>query len=142
MLIVTPDGRHLEIRRRWLPWRLRKRRVDLDFNPLHTIDGADDLAGIAAGLVAGLVLFLFGGIILTVALFASEALLLLLLLVPLSAALRFFWVLPWIIEVTGGNETLGTERVRGWRGSEDRLREIAIAYEQGQDPFGAAPRAA
>lgn len=135
MLVATLDGRQVEVRRRWLPWRLRKRKVDPGFSPFDMLGGADDLAGVAFGLVIGIVLFLFGGIVLTLAIFASEALLLLLLLVPLIAGLRIFWVLPWVIEATYGDETLGAQRIRGWRDSEDRIQAIATAYQQGRDPF-------
>jgi hypothetical protein len=30
---------------------------------------------------------------------------------------------------------LGVDRVRGWRDSSERIREIAAAYERDQDPF-------
>jgi hypothetical protein len=131
----------VEVRRQWFPWRLRRRQVDTsDTNPFDFIDGADGLEGLVFGLVLGVVLLLFGGIILTVAIFASEALLLLLLLVPLFAIARILWVLPWIIEAKVGDTLLGVERVRGWRDSADRIRDIAAAYERGQDPFAPAVR--
>lgn len=135
MLVAARDGRHLEVRRRWFPWKLRKRKLDIDFNPFGFIEGADDLAGVAFGLVAGIVLFLFGGLVLTFAVLAGEALLVLLLLVPLLAAARLVQVLPWIIEVEYGDEILGTVAVRGWRASEEKLQEVAAAYQRGEDPF-------
>ncbi|MFL6108712.1 MAG: hypothetical protein ACJ72L_17270 [Marmoricola sp.] len=136
MLVSAPDGRGIKVERRWLPWRLRKRQFDdVTGDPFMFLDGADDPAGAAVGCVLGIVFFLFGGLILTIAVFASEALLLLLLLVPLVAAGRMFWVLPWIIEARNGDALLGTEMVRGWRDSGQRIREIAEAYQRGQDPF-------
>jgi len=136
MLVSALDGRGIDVDRRWLPWRLRKRKFDTsDANPFAFVDGADDLAGVAVGLVLGIVFLVFGGIILTVAVFASEALLLVLLLLPLFAAARMFWVLPWIIEARNGDTVLGVDRVRGWRDSEARIQEIATAYQQGRDPF-------
>lgn len=135
MIVAAKDGRYVTIRRRWMPWRLRKRRIDLDLDPVSFLHGADDLAGIAFGLVVGIVLFLFGGIIATLAIFASEGLLLLLLLVPAVAALRMFWVLPWVIEATHGDQTLGTQKVRGWQESEARILEIAASLREGRDPF-------
>lgn len=133
MEVSALDGRTVEVRRRWFPWRLRTRDVEVNDFPL--LDAADGIEGLVFSLVFGLIVLVFGGIILTALLFASEALLLLLLVVPLLAAARLFWVLPWIIESRTGATLLGAEKVRGWRASEDRIREIATAYQQGQDPF-------
>jgi len=85
------------------------------------------------------VLLLFGGIILTVVIFGFEALLLLALLIPLLALARIMWVLPWVIEATNGDTVLGRERVRGWHDSSERIREIAAAYQRGEDPFEPRP---
>ena len=140
MRVTALDGRDVEVRRQWFPWRLRRRQVDTsDTNPFDFLDLNDGLEGIVFGLVLGLVFLLFGGIILTIAIFASEALVLLLLLVPLFAIARILWVLPWIIEVQNGDTLLGLERVRGWRDSTERIRDIAAAYERGQDPFATVP---
>ena len=140
MRVTALDGRDVEVRRQWFPWRLRRRQVDTsDTNPFDFLDLNDGLEGIVFGLVLGLVFLLFGGIILTIAIFASEALVLLLLLVPLFAIARILWVLPWIIEVRNGDTLLGLERVRGWRDSTERIRDIAAAYERGQDPFATVP---
>lgn len=136
MEVTALDGRTVVVRRQWFPWRLRRRNIDLsDGDPFSLMDGGDGLEGIVFGLVLGLVLVLFGGIILTVALFASELILLLLLLAPLFALARLFWVLPWIIEATHDGTVLGLARVRGWRDSSERIRDIAEAYQRGQDPF-------
>lgn len=140
MLVSALDGRAIEVRRRWLPWRLRKRKFNSGDLSLGVFDGVDDLGGLLFAVVFAIVVFLFGGIVLTVAIFASEALLLLLLLVPLFAAARMFWVLPWIIEATYEDQVLGMAKVRGWRDSEETIREIATAYQQGGDPFAAANR--
>ena len=108
MRVTALDGRDVEVRRQWFPWRLRRRQVDTsDTNPFDFLDLNDGLEGIVFGLVLGLVFLLFGGIILTIAIFASEALVLLLLLVPLFAIARILWVLPWIIEVRNGDTLLG-----------------------------------
>ena len=136
MLVSALDGRGINVDRRWFPWRLRKRQFEGGTSdPFMFLDGADDPAGAAVGCVLGIVFFLFGGLILSVAFFFGEALLLLLLLIPLLAVARMFWVLPWIIEARYGNELLGVEKVRGWRDSQERIREIANAYRLGQDPF-------
>jgi hypothetical protein len=135
MLVQTLDGRAVEVRRQWMPWRLRARKVDNDvFDPFAVV-GGDDPAGFLMSIALAIVLLLFGGIILTVAIFGFEALLLLAFLIPLFALARILWVLPWIIEARNGDSLLGVERVRGWRDSAERIREIAAAYERGQDPF-------
>lgn len=133
MEAITPDGKHVEVDRRWLPWKLRKRDLGNPFdNPFGLLDGADDLAGAAVALVIGIVLVLFGGVILTFTILAGEAVLLLLLAIPLLLAARMFWVLPWIIEAKAGNQVLAQEKVRGWRDSEERIREIAGRLERGE----------
>ena len=135
MLVSARDGRAVEVRRRWFPWRPR-RRIDPADSPFFDLDVSDGLGG----LVLSLILIVFGGVILMVVVFASEALFLLFLLVPLFALARILWVLPWVIETTSGDTVLGRERVRGWRDSSERIREIAAAYQHGEDPFGAPPR--
>ena len=76
-----------------------------------------------------------GGIVLTLAVLVSEMILLFLLLLPLLLVARVLWVLPWVIEATYGDEILGVDKVRGWRASSDRIREIAASYERGDNPF-------
>jgi hypothetical protein len=39
------------------------------------------------------------------------------------------------IRTASGATVLGVDNVRGWRDSSERIREIAAAYERGQDPF-------
>jgi hypothetical protein len=133
MLVSALDGRGIKVRRRWLPWKPLKRRIDPGWVDLT--GGADDpvsfIVLVIGGFVAGIVL----AVVLTFALLASEFLLVLGLLVPILALARVFWVLPWIIEATNGDTLLGLEKVRGWRDSEDRIRDIAAAYQRGEDPF-------
>jgi hypothetical protein len=130
MLVSALDGRGIRIRRRWFPWRVKKRNVS--DGALDVMDFTDGLEGLLFGLVFAVVIALFGSIIL----FGFEILLVAVLLVPLIALLRAFWVLPWVIETTNGDTLLGIEKVRGWRDSEERIREIAAAYQRGEDPFG------
>jgi hypothetical protein len=141
MMVSALDGRAIEVRRQWFPWRLRKREVDIDGTDALNVIGGEDPAGFVFSLVLALVLILFGGIIVTVVIFASELLLLIALLAPLFAIARILWVLPWIVEATNGDTVLGRERVRGWRDSSERIQEIAAAYERGQDPFAGATAA-
>jgi hypothetical protein len=130
MLVSALDGRAIRVRRQWFPWRLR-RRIDASDSPFLDIDLTDGLAG----LVFGLVLTVFGGVILMVAVLASEALLLALLVVPAIAIARIAWVLPWVIVASNGDTVLGIDKIRGWRDSSERIRDIAAAYERGQNPF-------
>lgn len=132
MRVTSLDGRGIDVRRQWFPWRLRA-RVDPSDVTLGDIDVADGIGG----LVFSLVLTLFGGVILLVAIFASEALLLIGLIIPILAIARILWLLPWTIAATSGATVLGVDKVRGWRDSSGRIREIAAAYERGQDPFAA-----
>ena len=130
MQVTALDGRDIHVRRQWFPWRLRA-RVDPTDSPIADFDFVDGIEGI----VFSLVLTLFGGVILLVAIFASEAILLVGLIIPILAIARILWVLPWVIAVTSGDALLGIDRVRGWRDSSERIRDIAAAYERGQGPF-------
>jgi hypothetical protein len=136
MLVSALDGRAIEVRRRLFPWKPRLRDVDPGFVDLT--GGADDplsfLGLIALGLVASLVL----AILLPFAILASEILLVLVLVVPLLLLMRVFWMLPWIVEASNGDTLLGIDKVRGWRDSSERIREIAAAYARGEDPFRTA----
>lgn len=134
MLVAALDGRAITVRRRWVPWRLRKRKFD-GFDAFDIVGGAEDPVSFIGLLVLAIFLALFGGIILTIAVLASEALLLVALLIPLLAVARMFWILPWVVEATYGGTVLGTVPVRGWRDSEAQIRDIAEAYQRGEDPF-------
>lgn len=134
--VTALDGRAIDVRRQWFPWRLRAREVDTGGFDAFDVIGGDDPAGFLVSIALAIFLVLFGGIILTILVFGFEALLLLALLVPLFALARALWVLPWVIAAANGPVVLGVDRVRGWRASSARIREIATAYERGQDPFG------
>ena len=84
MRVTALDGRAVDVRRQWFPWRLRA-RVDPSDTPILDFDVADGLGGLVFGLVL--------------------------------------------------DSVLGADKVRGWRDSSERIREIAAAYERGQDPF-------
>ena len=135
MLVSALDGRAIEVRRCWLPWKPRLRDVDPGFVDLT--GGADDPVGFVVALVLGLVATVVLAALLPFAVLASEVLLVLALVVPLLVLARVFWMLPWIVEATNGDTLLGIDKVRGWRDSSDRIRDIAAAYERGQDPFAA-----
>ena len=129
MLVSAPDGRGIEVHRLWFPWRVKKR--DVADRALDALDFTDGIEGLLFGLIFAIVVILFGSIIV----FGFEIVLVVVLLVPLFALLRMFWVLPWVIEARNGNELLGVEKARGWRDSADRIRDIAAAYQRGEDPF-------
>lgn len=135
MIVQARDGRYITVRRRWLPWRLQRREFDGPADPFSFVDVADGPGSLVVGLLLGIAAFLFGGIVISVLFLAGEALLLVLLLVPLLLAARVLWVLPWIVEADYAKQALGVQRVRGWRQSGAKIREIAAAYERGEDPF-------
>lgn len=136
MLVRSLDGRHIEVRRRWTLWRLRKRKYRNEdaFQRFWVLD-LDGISGIVFSIVFGIVLLLVGGIVLTLAVLVSEVILLFLLLLPVLLVARVLWVLPWVIEATYGDEILGVVKVRGWRASSERIREIAEMYRTGGDPL-------
>jgi hypothetical protein len=136
MLVSTPQGRAVDVRRRLLPWKPRLRDVDPGFVDLT--GGADDPLGFVAALVLGLVATVVLAALLPFAILASELLVVLGLLVPLLVLARVFWMLPWIVEATNGSTLLGIDKVRGWRDSGERIKEIAAAYARGEDPFAGA----
>jgi hypothetical protein len=138
MEVTALDGRAVELHRRWLPWKPRLREVDSGFVDLT--GGTADPAGFVAALVIGVVVSVVLALLLPFAILASELLLVLALLVPLLVLARLFWMLPWILEARSGDTLLGIDKVRGWRDSSERIREIAAAYERGQDPFAGSTR--
>jgi hypothetical protein len=133
MLVSALDGRAIEVRRRLLPWKPRLRDVDPGFVDLT--GGADDPLSFVGLVVLGLVASLVLAILLPFAILASEFLVVLVLVVPLLLLLRVFWLLPWIVGASNGDTLLGIDKVRGWRDSAERIREIAAAYARGEDPF-------
>jgi hypothetical protein len=133
MLVSALDGRAIEVRRRLLPWKPRLRDVDPGFVDLT--GGADDPLSFVGLVVLGLVASLVLAILLPFAILASEFLVVLVLVVPLLLLMRVLWLLPWIVEASNGDTLLGIDKVRGWRDSAERIREIAAAYARGEDPF-------
>lgn len=140
MRVTTLDGRTVQVRRRLLPWKPRLRDVEPgDPGFVDLTDGADDPLGLVLAIVLGLVVSVLLALLLPFAVLASEFLLVIALLVPLLVLARIFWMLPWVIEAADGDTLLGVDKVRGWQASSERIRDIAAAYERGQDPF-AVPR--
>ena len=86
MKAMARDGRAIDVRRRWLPWKPRLRDVDSSGGDAGGFDLGDDLAGVAV-VIAIFLLLLFFPVVLAVALLAGEVLVLLLLL-PLFLVAR------------------------------------------------------
>ncbi|HET7689213.1 MAG TPA: hypothetical protein VFK41_02460 [Nocardioidaceae bacterium] len=121
MKVTTPDGRRINVRRRWLPWRRKLRQ--LEDTPDLGVTAVDDVLAV----VAAIVFLLFLAVLV-------EALVVL-LLAPLLLLARVVLGLPWTVEVLEGSTVLGTERVRGWSDATVRIHELADSYERGDDPF-------
>jgi hypothetical protein len=128
----TPDGRRIVVRRRWLPWAPHLSDREPGF------EGLDPMRFGAPGIVAGAVLSLLVGVVLALA-FTPGALALevfvLVLVVPVLALPRLLGIQPWLVLARHDGLVLGTERVRGWRASQERIAAIAAAYERGNDPW-------
>jgi len=135
---MARDGRTIDVRRRWLPWKPRMR--DVDGVDVWLTDGADDVVGFVVLLVLSFVvsvllaflmppLFLFGEVLVVAA------------AVPVAALLRVLLVRPWTIEARYEGTLVGVEKVRGWRTSQQRIQEIVTTYERSvDDPFELARR--
>lgn len=120
MRVWGPDGDRYRVKRRWLPWRQRRRTVDRSNLDLVGIDG-DDLGAVVVVLVA---ILLFPVIL--VAAIAMGELLLLLMLVPFWLLARSLFGTPWIIEVhRSGRGLVHQEAVSGWGASQRRIEELA-----------------
>jgi hypothetical protein len=129
----TPDGRTVVVARRWAPWRLRARDLEPGDERLDPAGGLG-----ARGIVAGAVASLLVGVVLALA-FTPQALaleaLVLVLAVPALALPRLLGLVPWVVVARHDGLVLGSEPVRGWRASRDRIAAIAAAYERGNDPW-------
>jgi hypothetical protein len=133
------DGRTIDVRRRWLPWKPRLREADAGVDASGFDLGVDDLAGVAVVLVVFLLVLIFP-VVVAVALLAGEVLVLL-LLIPLFLLARVVPVLPWTVEARHEGTLVGVEKVRGWRASKQRIQEIVTTYERtADDPFSRLAR--
>ncbi|GAB3436169.1 hypothetical protein GCM10027517_05830 [Phycicoccus ginsengisoli] len=117
------DGDRYRVKRRWLPWRQRRRVVDRSNLDLVGVDGDD----FVAVLVVVLAILLFP-IILVAAIAVGELLLLFLLflLLPFWMLARSVFGTPWIVEVHRfGHGMVHQEAVRGWGESQRRIEQLA-----------------
>lgn len=138
MAVTGPDGAVWEVRRRWMPWQARWRRLDRDamsdYVPHAILDIAEDAIGGGIGyLVLGVALaFLFAFVLIPLTVLVLEILLLLALLAG-GIAMRTFLRRPWLIDVTGPYER--TYAVPGWR----RSARAGALIEQHLRATGAPP---
>lgn len=122
MKVVDPSGESWRVKRRWLPWRWRKRNPD-DFPDVTPSLDVDDLLIGLAILVVMLVLAIFVPIVFVLAIAVAE-LFLLFLLLPLFVVLRAGRVARWPIEAWHGDQLVHAEAVRGWSNSKARMYEL------------------
>lgn len=125
--VRSPDGQVWRVRRRWLPWRQRRR--DVDFVDLS--DFADDpvtwIALIVVSIVLAPVL-----IVLAAVLIAGLEFLLLLLVLPVAVLARVLFGRRWCVEVRRGRR-LHQEVVGGdWQRSGLLVRDLASQIERGE----------
>ncbi len=143
MQVTALDGRSIEVGRRWVPWRWRLPGLAAlrAANPLAGTTRSRDVEAVVFDVVLGTIrgLVIGGSVLVGVVLLAVQALLLV-LVVPVLAVLRLVRVLPWVVEARHGSSILGAAKVRGWRDSEELIRQIAADLQFGRDPF--APRQA
>lgn len=133
MIVEDPSGETWRIKRRWLPWRLRKRDVDIQPDGSPGIAGADDLVIALVVFIVMLLVLLFAPIVVVLAIFVAE-LMLLLLLLPLFVVLRAAFVARWPIEAWHGDNLVHAEAVRGWGSSHRRMVELADNVRLGTWP--------
>lgn len=138
MKVVDPAGETWRIKRRWLPWRLRRRSIeDLDFPDDIPGDGiADDLFIGLAIFVGVLVLAVVLPVVLVLAIVVAEFLLLLLLL-PVFVIMRAAFVARWPIEAWQGDRLVWFDAVRGWGTSRRRMLDVADGIRLGNPPVPA-----
>ena len=106
MRTTDPDGVTYRVRRRWLPWRWRKRVSGrpLDVDALAGLDVVDGFAGLVLSIVAAIAFVVVVPIVVLVLLTGIEFLLLLLIL-PLAVIARLLGK-HWQVQVRRGRTLL------------------------------------
>lgn len=133
MEVADPAGETWRVKRRWLPWRRRVRDApDLPIDGGSLLDGDDIFSAILLVVFVAIAIPL----IVVFAVMLAE-LFLLLLLLPIWIVFRLVRGAPWTIEVFSGRELVNTESIRGWRGSQARMLEIADGIQIGRPPLPA-----
>jgi hypothetical protein len=140
MKVVDQTGETWVVRRRWLPWRPRRRRFDTSAVADVATGFVDDVEWFVIVLVAVLVVL---PVVLLLTVFVAE-LLLVLLLLPVFVIASALVRRRWPIEVARGRMIVHTESVKGWSASRERMMELAdaarLATPSGQfDPGASSP---
>jgi hypothetical protein len=126
--VTDPDGLTWRVRRRWLPWRLRRREPEVDPGP--TGGGPEDLVvGVVVALLALLV-----PVVLVVVFAAFEALLLLVLL-PFALLGRVLLGRRWTVEVRRGWTPWWEEQADDWSTAGVRIHALAEEIRRGAVPL-------
>lgn len=124
--VLDPQGVKWTVRRRWLPWRPRRKMPDAWDLGDASFDG-DDIFSILMNL---LLLVIFIPVLLLALLVAAEFLLLLLLL-PLWVLARSLLGTPGIIVVRRDRKIVAEEAVRGWTAAGNRIDQIKSLIASG-----------
>jgi hypothetical protein len=133
--VVDPAGQTWRVKRRWLPWRLRRRKPE-DFLDVPSGLDVDDLIIGLAIFVGLLLIAVLLPVVLVLAIVVAE-LLLLLLLLPVFVIMRAAFVARWPIEAWHGDRLVWSEAVRGWGSSRRRMLEVADGIRLGSPPVPA-----
>ena len=134
--IVGPDQRRWRIRRRWLPWKPRKRSEWWDFEPgfldLANLDFLDSPLAFVALLFIAIIL---GAVLVFLLPFLVTALevLIVFVLMPLFVVARVAFRTPWIIvaDTQGPPQEERVRAVSGWRKSGQAMEELAREIQLG-----------
>lgn len=130
MKAVTPTGEKYRVRRKWLPWRRKAKAGDTDW--LNTPDLGDDPISMIVMCI------LLVPLVVLLVIFLGEFLLLLLIF-PLVMIARAIFGKPWTIGVTRKRNLVTAEKVKGWRASHARIRQLAKLIESGTAQAVIAP---
>lgn len=128
--VVDATGVTWKVKRRWLPWRLRRRDLSDAGDFATGVDADDDVIGLT--LIVIFVLLPIVGVV--IILFFELALLL--LLIPFLILIRILLRRPWPIEVWKGKRLMEQESVKGWAASSERvhdlINEIRLRHSPGE----------
>lgn len=117
------------MRRRWLPWRPRRKMPD-DWGFGDASFDGDDILSIVMNVVMLVILIP----VLVLALLVAAEFLLLLLLLPLWVLARSLFGTPWIIAIRRDHKIVSEEAVRGWDETSRRIDYIKSVIAAGAAP--------
>ena len=128
--VLDPAGVTWSVRRRWLPWRPRRKMPDdWGFGDSSSADG-DDIISIVLNIL--MLVLLIPALVL--ALLVAAEFLLLLLLLPLWVLARSLFGTPWIIVVRRDHTIVAEEAVRGWEATSRRIDHLKSVIAAGAAP--------